>query len=208
MAPYYGLPLKYCDGKESDHDVHHSIESSFGSQIDDRDGFSQVISDKLEENLEDARDIDIEKIFNEKTRERSSGDFELSALSANVFPDIGSPPPEQCFKSNIKTKVFRGIPTEKFVWNSYILEDLKEMVHPDWLLNIIHGFVGQSSTTPDSFNSKYNLVCYHCAYERFLTCILLNPVKLYMLGLAYLVVLSNTLFNSWVENTILWKLVV
>ena len=151
MAPYYGLPLKYCDGKEGNHHVHHSIESSYASQVDDRDDFPQVISEKLEENLEDARDIDIEKIFSQKIREPSSGDFELSSLSANVFPDIGSPPPEQCFKSNVKTKVFRGIPTEKFVWNSYILEDLKQMVHPDWLLNIIHGFVGQSSKDFVSF---------------------------------------------------------
>ncbi|XP_066936633.1 polyphosphoinositide phosphatase-like [Clytia hemisphaerica] len=153
MAPYYGLPLKYCDTSEGEHDSHHqhhSYESSYASQMEESEDH-QHISDKAEDNIEDARDIDIQNIFDrQKTfqqQESPTGDeaVELSSLSANVFPDIGSPPPEKCVKSNIKTKVFRGVPTEKFVWNSYILKELKKMVHPDWLLNIIHGFVGQSN---------------------------------------------------------------
>lgn len=144
MAPYYGLPLKYSNDVESENDITFSYESSYASHMEEID---DKISEKLEENIEDARDIDIEKYFrNQKTSgEQDSGEFELPSLSAHVFPDIGSPPPEKCVKNNIKTKVFRGTPTEKFVWNSYILEGLKKVVHPDWLLNIIHGFVGQSS---------------------------------------------------------------
>lgn len=142
MAPYYGLPLKYCDVPEGAEPG--SIESSFKSQLNDPTENIQRISEKLEENIEDAREIDIENIFKQKNT-HCEGGFELSSLSGNVFPDIGSPSPEECVKHNVKTKVFRGIPTEKFVWNSYILEDLQDKVHPDWLLNIIHGFVGQSS---------------------------------------------------------------
>ena len=162
MAPYYGLPLKYCDGTDAEqdsHHQHHSYESSYASQMEENED-QQPISDKAEDNVEDARDIDIQNIFDRQKifqqQESPTGDeaVELSSLSANVFPDIGSPPPEKCVKSNIKTKVFRGVPTEKFVWNSYILEGLKKMVHPDWLLNIIHGFVGQSSKTNKRLMNK------------------------------------------------------
>lgn len=143
MAPYYGLPLKYCENPDLVESC--SMESSYKSQPPDVHAeTAQRISEKLEENIEDAREIDIENIFKQNNTP-CEGDFELSSLSANVFPDIGSPQPEECVKSNVKTKVFRGIPTEKFVWNSYILECLRDQVHPDWLLNIIHGFVGQSS---------------------------------------------------------------
>ena len=147
MAPYYGLPLKYSNDVESENNIKFSYESSYVSQMEESEDLPLRISEKLEENIEDARDIDIEKYFSGKKSngEQDSGDFELSSLSTHVFPDIGSPPPEKCVKSNIKTKVFRGVPTEKFVWNSYILDSLKKIVHPDWLLNIIHGFVGQSS---------------------------------------------------------------
>ena len=37
-------------------------------------------------------------------------------------------------------------PHWKFVWNSYLLDIVD--LHPDWLLYIIHGFVGQASILP------------------------------------------------------------
>ena len=39
------------------------------------------------------------------------------------------------------------MPTEQFVWNNYLLKDIETLVHCDWLLHIIHGFVSQSSET-------------------------------------------------------------
>ncbi len=36
-------------------------------------------------------------------------------------------------------------PYAKYVWNVGLLEKVKDIVHPDWLLYIIHGFCGQSS---------------------------------------------------------------
>ena len=150
MAPYYGLPLKYCDAGDTTNEP-NTPETTMTPQ-NDNESMEEVknISEKVEENIEEARDIDIENIFKQNITP-SVGGFELSALSANVFPDIGSPTAEKCFKTNIKTKVFRGIPAEKFVWNSYILEGLRAHVHPDWLLNIIHGFVGQSSIFSNYF---------------------------------------------------------
>ena len=32
----------------------------------------------------------------------------------------------------------------KFVWNKYLLKHFEDVVHPDWVLHIINGFVGQS----------------------------------------------------------------
>ncbi|XP_057307626.1 polyphosphoinositide phosphatase-like [Hydractinia symbiolongicarpus] len=135
MAPYYGLPLK-----SSSVEMKDNLSGEAGTEIEDG-ASSDEISDKIEENVEDSKDIDMEAIFSS----RSSSSMELSSLSANVFPNIGSPPPECSPRSKIKTKVFRGTPTDKYVWNSHILEGLKDEVHPDWLLNIIHGFVGQSN---------------------------------------------------------------
>uniref|UniRef100_A0A8C6T3R1 FIG4 phosphoinositide 5-phosphatase n=1 Tax=Neogobius melanostomus TaxID=47308 RepID=A0A8C6T3R1_9GOBI len=35
-------------------------------------------------------------------------------------------------------------PYYKYVWNAKLLERVKDIVHPDWLMYIIHGFCGQS----------------------------------------------------------------
>ncbi|KAL8573583.1 hypothetical protein ACOMHN_047853 [Nucella lapillus] len=39
----------------------------------------------------------------------------------------------------------RQKPTQKFVWNNHLLKDFEGRVHHDWLLYIIHGFIGQSN---------------------------------------------------------------
>uniref|UniRef100_W5NKP3 FIG4 phosphoinositide 5-phosphatase n=1 Tax=Lepisosteus oculatus TaxID=7918 RepID=W5NKP3_LEPOC len=57
--------------------------------------------------------------------------------SFDIFEDEGLP-----------TQVVYGIKNEpyaKYVWNVKLLEKIKETVHPDWLMYIIHGFCGQSS---------------------------------------------------------------
>ena len=36
-------------------------------------------------------------------------------------------------------------PYMKYVWNGELLDIIKNTVHRDWLLYIIHGFCGQSS---------------------------------------------------------------
>lgn len=33
---------------------------------------------------------------------------------------------------------------DKFVWNKYLLQEFEGSVHPDWILHIVNGFVGQS----------------------------------------------------------------
>ncbi|KAK7108164.1 polyphosphoinositide phosphatase-like isoform X2 [Littorina saxatilis] len=39
----------------------------------------------------------------------------------------------------------RQKPVRKFVWNNHLLKDFEGKVHHDWILYIIHGFIGQSN---------------------------------------------------------------
>ncbi|XP_014670628.1 PREDICTED: polyphosphoinositide phosphatase-like isoform X2 [Priapulus caudatus] len=38
----------------------------------------------------------------------------------------------------------KNSPSYKYVWNSFLLEEFEHKVHYDWVLHLIHGFVGQS----------------------------------------------------------------
>ena len=50
---------------------------------------------------------------------------------------------EFCFECNInKEFAIRTKPNYKFVWNEYLLESTN--IHSDWLIYIIHGYVGQT----------------------------------------------------------------
>ncbi|XP_048858205.1 polyphosphoinositide phosphatase isoform X1 [Brienomyrus brachyistius] len=56
--------------------------------------------------------------------------------SFDIFEDEGLP-----------TQVIHGIinePYAKYIWNGKLFEKIKDSVHPNWLLHIIHGFCGQS----------------------------------------------------------------
>ncbi|PSN50035.1 hypothetical protein C0J52_03285 [Blattella germanica] len=39
----------------------------------------------------------------------------------------------------------RNNPNRRFVWNSNMLKDIEADLHPDWILYVTHGFVGQSN---------------------------------------------------------------
>ncbi|XP_019911837.2 polyphosphoinositide phosphatase isoform X2 [Esox lucius] len=55
--------------------------------------------------------------------------------SFDIFEDEGLP---------TQVHGLRNEPYAKYVWNSKLLERVKDIVHPDWLMYIIHGFCGQS----------------------------------------------------------------
>lgn len=38
----------------------------------------------------------------------------------------------------------RGTSRKRFIWNEFLIEPIKGKIHPDWLLEITHGFVSQS----------------------------------------------------------------
>ena len=143
LAPYYGLPYKYCpetDESKSNSWIDNINDIPNKGEIDEE---KSKLSNDEEYSTEHAKDINMDSIF--KSNEQYDGDFELSSLSADMFPDIGTPPTDNISRRKLNTKVFRGKPSEKYVWNSYILKGIEDQVHPDWLLNIIHGFVGQSN---------------------------------------------------------------
>uniref|UniRef100_A0A182M2V0 SAC domain-containing protein n=1 Tax=Anopheles culicifacies TaxID=139723 RepID=A0A182M2V0_9DIPT len=43
------------------------------------------------------------------------------------------------------TYAFRGVSRERFVWNAFHLKPMRDVIHKDWMLEIIHGFISQSS---------------------------------------------------------------
>lgn len=51
-------------------------------------------------------------------------------------------------------------PYYKYVWNGKLLEKVKDIVHQDWLMYIIHGFCGQSSIL--CWVGSFCLVFYLC----------------------------------------------
>uniref|UniRef100_A0A1B0DB87 Uncharacterized protein n=1 Tax=Phlebotomus papatasi TaxID=29031 RepID=A0A1B0DB87_PHLPP len=46
--------------------------------------------------------------------------------------------------SNIEF-AFRSVSRKRFVWNSFLLRPMEHILHKDWLLEIIHGFISQSN---------------------------------------------------------------
>jgi len=43
--------------------------------------------------------------------------------------------------------VTRSCPNKIFVWNDYLLKDVRDKLHADWILNIMHGFISQSNVS-------------------------------------------------------------
>jgi len=37
-----------------------------------------------------------------------------------------------------------NIVNRKFMWNSFLVKKMEQILHPDWVLTIVHGFVAQS----------------------------------------------------------------
>ncbi|XP_069675113.1 polyphosphoinositide phosphatase isoform X2 [Periplaneta americana] len=54
--------------------------------------------------------------------------------------------PETIYSKN-KTMDYgvRNKPNRRFVWNSHLLHKIEASLHPDWILYVTHGFVGQSN---------------------------------------------------------------
>ena len=40
---------------------------------------------------------------------------------------------------------FSNVFYSRYVWNEYLTDPVKDMIHHDWILNIIHGFVDQAN---------------------------------------------------------------
>ncbi|KAJ0060795.1 hypothetical protein NL108_001656, partial [Boleophthalmus pectinirostris] len=78
--------------------------------------------------------------------------YELwSSLPVTSDDELHTKSKQDCFDifedEGLPTQVVYGVrnePYHKYVWNGKLLERIKDIVHPDWLMYIIHGFCGQS----------------------------------------------------------------
>lgn len=51
------------------------------------------------------------------------------------------------FPDGERVFVTRSSHNKMFVWNDYLLKDVRNKIHPDWILNIMHGFISQSNVS-------------------------------------------------------------
>ncbi|XP_025098137.1 polyphosphoinositide phosphatase-like isoform X3 [Pomacea canaliculata] len=71
---------------------------------------------------------------------------ELGMREASLYPPVmnGSASVKGA-NENESVCGIRQKPTRKFVWNNHLLKQVESKVHHDWILYIIHGFIGQSN---------------------------------------------------------------
>nr|CAD7194683.1 unnamed protein product [Timema douglasi] len=58
------------------------------------------------------------------------------------LPETGQPVNSPVLKLSVRNR-----PNRRFVWNNHLLSQIEQDVHPDWLLYVVHGFVGQSNVS-------------------------------------------------------------
>nr|CAD7430340.1 unnamed protein product [Timema monikensis] len=58
------------------------------------------------------------------------------------LPETGQPVNSPLLKLSVRNR-----PNRRFVWNNHLLSQIEQDVHPDWLLYVVHGFVGQSNVS-------------------------------------------------------------
>lgn len=147
LSPSFGLPNKFVDPEP---------RTSFGnSEVE-----AEVFDDELDKNLlKKPNEFNLKKeedpVRNSETNknganEEQGSERNSSGGASKVFCDGVESETSFSVRSNRRETAaqcipFRGRPNEKFIWNIHLLEGFKEKVHPDWVLYIIHGFVGQSN---------------------------------------------------------------
>ncbi|XP_067951044.1 polyphosphoinositide phosphatase-like [Watersipora subatra] len=60
------------------------------------------------------------------------------SLQYNQTQAANIPPPPESVHSEVRQR-----PLEQFLWNKYLLEPVKEQIHDDWIVYLIHGFLSQ-----------------------------------------------------------------
>ncbi|GAB1604859.1 polyphosphoinositide phosphatase-like [Argonauta hians] len=74
-----------------------------------------------------------------KDSSRNSDANSYLFVNRGQFPKPSTPYilPEDCVLG------VKNTASSKFVWNSHLQQPCKDMIHSDWVINIIHGFIGQ-----------------------------------------------------------------
>ena len=135
----------------------------------DNDSFSQpqAETESPGEGDEEEAEGDVSDLFADKDLDFDSKELNsvgekkdimenMSASNENAQPELKGKESTKEY-SNIQTESkgtpkkrvtlygIRTAPTEKFVWNLHMLKGVRDDLHIDWMIYIIHGFIGQSS---------------------------------------------------------------
>jgi len=85
--------------------------------------------------------------------------------------------------------VFYGVRTApywKYVWNEYLLKRVCSDLHSDWLLYIIHGFIGQSSILSVCLLFDEIVTSWFCQYCQHEYCACMIDMHVYAMHAMFL----------------------
>ncbi|XP_017878780.1 polyphosphoinositide phosphatase isoform X2 [Ceratina calcarata] len=99
--------------------------------------YSYDLTHTLQSNMSPPKHIKSD-IYNNRDTEDAENFFNMWAPKKNQG------------KSDVEKYLDYGIrsnPHRRFVWNSHLLKPVEKDLHPDWILYITHGFIGQSNVS-------------------------------------------------------------
>ncbi|CAG9859794.1 unnamed protein product [Phyllotreta striolata] len=101
--------------------------------------YSYNLTRTLQYNLTSPKRFDTSN--NDSEEEDIDIDLEFTDLSSSIISNSSNSENVGIQNYGIRTQ-----PHKKFLWNLHLLSDtVKTELHPDWILHIIHGFIGQSN---------------------------------------------------------------
>ncbi|KAF4520837.1 hypothetical protein B566_EDAN007133 [Ephemera danica] len=105
--------------------------------------YSYDISNTLQVNMAPPRNIHSWASTEECPSESKGNAKDSSDLFTSLF-NFESENGNTRFTDEVNYGV-RSRSNKRFVWNKYLLKDVETELHPDWMLQVVHGFVGQSN---------------------------------------------------------------
>ncbi|XP_012147463.1 polyphosphoinositide phosphatase FIG4 isoform X2 [Megachile rotundata] len=110
--------------------------------------YSYDLTHTLQSNMSPPKHIkpDISTTDDKKLNQKDSSETE----DAEDFFNMWAFKKNYQTNSNIEKYVDYGVrsnPNRRFVWNSHLLKPVEKDLHRDWILYIIHGFIGQSNVS-------------------------------------------------------------
>nr|CAD7393515.1 unnamed protein product [Timema cristinae] len=111
---------------------------AFETKILIRYSYSYDLSHTLQSNLTPPCEASNTILTEESTLKH---DRPVKAAESHL-PETGQPVNSPLLKLSVRNR-----PNRRFVWNNHLLNQIEQDVHPDWLLYVVHGFVGQSNVS-------------------------------------------------------------
>ena len=154
-----------CDGQVSSRDssqsnndistgdgqVQHSNVMVDSTEKEENENFNAVLSSKSDQNNADKStnatgDEQDRSTKGSEVQTVGSTSIEDSAKDGNTVgsKETSCPDCEKLRQQKEKPFLSKSKSCSKYVWNRYLLRGFEGAVHPDWILHIVNGFVGQS----------------------------------------------------------------